>query len=98
MPEEAGRNYIRIRGSFPGSKFKICNVLIPDCTDAQRSAHQRELEETRANAHLIAAAPGLLSAIERLLDAALAGNDVSVGHAAIEARTAIANAKGLFQQ
>ena len=57
-PEEADKDYIRIRGTTPGGRFKVANVLNP----VYEGAHIREAEETRANARLIAAAPDLFSA------------------------------------
>lgn len=67
-PIEDEKEYIRIRGTVLGGRFKICNV-----NDAKLH-HSDELkwcamerEESMANAHLIAAAPemyDLLSTIE----------------------------------
>ena len=55
-PEECGVPYIRVRGTVLGGRHKIANVITP----VYEGVHQRELEETRANARLIAAAPDLL--------------------------------------
>lgn len=62
MPEECHRPYIRIRGSCLGARYKVANVLAPDYKDAP----EREADETRANAALIAAAPELLEAVRCL--------------------------------
>lgn len=43
-------------------RFKIANVLTP----VYEGVHPREAEETRCNAHLIAAAPELLEALIKL--------------------------------
>jgi hypothetical protein len=58
LPEECDKPYIRIRGTRLGGRYKIANVLTP----TYDRVHQREAEETRANARLIAAAPDLLEA------------------------------------
>ena len=52
LPEEADRDYIRIRGTALGRRHKIANVLTPIY-----SGNEHEIKETRANANLIAAAP-----------------------------------------
>lgn len=62
-PEEVGKDYIRIRGDVAGSRFKIANVLTP----TYDGVHEREAEETRANARLIAAAPELLAVLVEML-------------------------------
>lgn len=61
-PEECDKPYIRVRGTVLGSRFKVANVLTP----VYEGVHHREAEETRANARLIAEAPELLEALERL--------------------------------
>lgn len=61
LPEECDRDYLRIRGSILGSRYKIANVLTP----VYDGVHKREAEETRANARLIAAAPVLLDALRK---------------------------------
>lgn len=60
LPEEVDKPYIRIRGTMLGGRFKVANVLTP----VYEGVHEREAEETRANARLIAAAPDLLEALE----------------------------------
>lgn len=62
MPEEVDKPYIRIRGTRLGCRYKIANVL--SCGE-----HELSADEVRANARLIAAAPDLLSALSKLLDA-----------------------------
>lgn len=59
MPEETDKSYIRIRGSVLGGRFKIANVLTPEY-NFNPELRERELEETRAIARLIIAAPHLL--------------------------------------
>ena len=61
MSEEVGRDYIRIRGSALGKKYKIANVL--HAGDIFDNLYEKETEEVRANARLIAAAPDMLEAL-----------------------------------
>lgn len=60
LAEGCDKPYIRIRGSRLGGRFKIANVLTP----VYEGMLSKEAEETRANAHLIAAAPDLLEALK----------------------------------
>ena len=66
LPEECDRPYIRIRGTVLGGRYKIANVLTP----CYEGVHEREAEETRANARLIAAAPEMLEALQAIADEA----------------------------
>ena len=59
LPEEVGRDYIRVRGTVYGTRFKIANVLHPGST------HPDDDSQTRANARLIAASPELLQELEK---------------------------------
>ena len=59
LPEECDRPYIRIRGTIAGGRYKVANVLTP----VYEGVHEREAQETRANARLIAAAPDLYKAL-----------------------------------
>jgi len=63
MPEECGKDYIRIRGTVLGGRYKVANVITP----MYPGADDRELAETRANAAMIAAAPDLYEALEKMI-------------------------------
>lgn len=60
LPEEVDKPYIRIRGTRLGGRYKVANVITP----VYEGVHEREADETRANARLIAAAPELLEALK----------------------------------
>lgn len=84
LPEECDKPYIRVRGTVLGGRFKIANVLTP----VYEGVHQREADETRANARLIAAAPDLvfqLLAAANYIDAL--GGDSKTYRAAIAKAT-----------
>ena len=63
LPEEADKDYIRIRGTALGRRYKVANVLTP----IYEGAHTREAEETRANANLMAAAPAMYEALSEMV-------------------------------
>ncbi len=63
LPAEASKPYLRIRGTVLGGRYKIANVLAV----SYDGAHQREEDETVANARLIAAAPDLLVALKTII-------------------------------
>lgn len=62
-PEEVDKPYIRIRGTQLGGRFKIANVVTP----VYEGVHEREIQETRANARLIAKAPEMYAFLEEIL-------------------------------
>ena len=63
LPEEVDKNYIRIRGTVWGGRYKVANV--PTCeTTGHTKIDDRNVTETQANVQLIAAAPELLEALE----------------------------------
>ena len=63
LEEEEDKDYIRIRGTVWGGRYKVANV--PTCeTTGHLTLNAQNLAEVRANAQLIAAAPELLEALE----------------------------------
>jgi hypothetical protein len=92
LPEEADKDYIRIRGTVLGGRYKIANVPTP----TYEGVHPRELAESRANAALIAAAPELLAALEDVLVVGRGSSGRIILEADDEAaiRAAIAKVKG----
>lgn len=60
LPEEVDKDYLRIRGTNLGLRYKIANVVTP----SYPGVHEREAAETRANARLIALAPKMLEALQ----------------------------------
>lgn len=61
-PLEDDKDYIRIRGSVLGGRFKIANVI-----DTLGAQFERERTETIANAHLIKTSPDMFIFIENLI-------------------------------
>jgi hypothetical protein len=59
MPYEADKDYVRIRGTQLGRRYKIANVLSPQLSLRLNAV----ATETEANARLIAAAPELYDAL-----------------------------------
>lgn len=95
LPEECDKSYIRIRGTQLGGRYKIANVLTP----VYEGAHEREAEETRANARLIAAAPELFEALlayVQYTDAGIETGEADRGEIELaeKARAALAKATG----
>lgn len=86
LPEEVDKDYIRIRGTVWGGRYKVANVPTP----THEGVHPREVEETRANAVLIAAAPELFAAIQAIADLPSHRQD----ECSVLAKAAIAKAKG----
>lgn len=63
LAEECGKDYVRIRGTRLGERYKIANVVTP----VYAGVHERELTETRANARLIAESPTMFELLEKAL-------------------------------
>lgn len=93
LPEECDKPYIRVRGTRPGERYKIANVL----TLAYEGVPAREADETRANARLIAAAPDLLEAAAAVVarwDTPNWKDAAPTGEVIARLRAAIAKARG----
>lgn len=66
-PLEDDKEYIRIRGSVVGGRFKIADVRDLHLHHDEKQAWCKcEREESMANAHLIAAAPEMYEILEML--------------------------------
>ncbi len=64
LPEEMGKNYLRVRGTILGLRYKIADVRNPD----YEGVTENDTQMTRANARLIAAAPELREMLDRMVD------------------------------
>ena len=90
LPEESDKDYLRIRGTRLGGRYKIANVSALK----YEGVDPREAAETQANARLICAAPDLFEALIAMVDRwepDTSGTD-RVMHDS--ARAAIAKARG----
>lgn len=101
LPHVFSRDYIRVRGTRLGSRYKIANVHMP-YLDTFYLIQDDANEESIANARLIAAAPELLEALKGLLADIteymvinnLGGHN---NHSHVWARASIAKAEGRDQ-
>ena len=89
-PVELGVPYLRVRGTRLGMRHKVANVL---ATHDHPAIREREIAETEANAHLIAAAPDLYEALETTV-AALASSGSMHQKALDAAEAALSKARG----
>lgn len=96
LPIEPDVPYIRVRGILAGTRYKIANVPHCNFPGISEKLANLELEETIANANLIAAAPNLLKALEDLMSIELMVSQLTpkVVEHIVQARAAIAQAKG----
>lgn len=94
LPEEVDKDYIRVRGTVLGEKYKVANIpCVP-------GAPEIDVENSRADARLIAAAPELMEAcvvahrkLGKIYDANL-DTSLTVGHEIDVLEAAIAKARG----
>ncbi|AHK11843.1 hypothetical protein S349_53 [Shewanella sp. phage 3/49] len=75
MPIEHDKEYVRIRGGSLGSRFKICNVIDLKVHHDESKWCQYERFESMSNAHLIAAAPEMYSALRLISDLSILSED-----------------------
>ena len=68
LPEEADKDYLRIRGTRLGGRYKVANVHHIRYEGVHAVVRERDDAESMANARLIAAAPELLEAAIELKD------------------------------
>lgn len=96
LPEEADKDYLRIRGTRLGGRYKVANVHMPRLWESHYVLRDRANAESGSNARLIAAAPDLLEALKACA-AVCAGETMSKSgliHALEKARAALARATG----
>ena len=90
LPEEADKDYLRIRGTRLGGRYKVANVHHIRFEGVHAVVRERDDAETLANARLIAAAPELLAALQFVMTAP--GEQLSTAFE--QAQAAIAKATG----
>ena len=62
-------DYIRVRGTVPGARFKIANVIdVNHHLECNTHVYAKEKQQAIANAHLIAAAPDMYKELEESLE------------------------------
>ena len=66
--EEEDKNYLRVRGTRLGHKFKIANVDTTNYHEPNTVLYEKEKQEAIANANLIAAAPEMYEMLKECLD------------------------------
>lgn len=97
LPEEADKDYLRIRGTRLGGRYKVANVHHIRYEGAHAVVRERDDAESMANARLIAAAPELLEALKACA-AVCAGetmNKRGLVSALEQARAALAKCEGV---
>lgn len=90
LPEEADKDYLRIRGTRLGGRYKVANVHMPRLWESHYVLRDRANAESGSNARLIAAAPELLEALQFVMTAS--GEQLSTAFE--QAQAAIAKATG----
>lgn len=86
LPEEMGKNYLRVRGTVLGLRYKIADVRNPD----YEGVTDNDVQMTRANARLIAGAPEMFQALDAV--------ETLFGHLATDStqRDWVARVRGLL--
>lgn len=93
LPEEADKDYLRIRGTRLGGRYKVANVHMPRLWESHYVLRDRANAESGSNARLIAAAPELLEALIALYAVARVERDQDY-RAVTAAAAVIAKATG----
>ena len=63
LPAESDKDYLRVRGTQLGCRYKIANIHQVRIDGVSDSFRQHDDAESKANARLIAAAPEMLDAL-----------------------------------
>ncbi len=91
LPLENDKEYIRIRGSVLGGRYKVANVIdLKEHHNEEYKWCKLDREESLANAHLIAAAPKMYEILKMLLD----GDSINDFTIDIEVAKLLAQARG----
>lgn len=89
LPEEGDKDYIRIRGTRLGSRYKIANVIAP----TYLGIYHHNARETRANTRLIAASPELFEMLCKTIET-LEGEGIN----ALDGRHTVQDARNLINK
>ena len=89
LPEEGDKDYIRIRGTRWGSRYKIANVIAP----TYLGIYHHNAGETRGNARLIAAAPELFEMLYKAIKVL-----ERVGNDTLDGRNTVQDARNLINK
>lgn len=89
LSDEVDKDYIRVRGTQNGSRYKIANVITP----VYPGVHKQEVQETRANARLIAAAPELFEMLLKTVKVL-----ERVGNDTLDGRNTVQDARNLINE
>jgi hypothetical protein len=94
LPAESDKDYLRIRGTQLGGRYKVANVHQWRYEGMPDSIRQHDDAESMANARLIAAAPEMLEALKSALWRMQQYDYQAMEGTIAKARAAIAKATG----